>query len=356
MAKRVTMQQIADYLGVSKYVVSKALSGKPGVNAETRKRVIEAASQLGYFAQKTNKAPSIELQDVETSVKKGDREIVLVLMPNVRFQTRQSTYWGAIVDGIADALEKTKLGMVLLTENNVESLSKVLNPEYFLGVITVGLVEAPLLVEIHKMGIPFVMIDYEDPLFPCDTIFNNNFDSSFQLANHLIGLGHRNIQFVGDIHYSRSFYDRWSGLRSSMEENDIQTEFDPELMAVNFVEIEQQFSDWLRRCPRQNMPTAFFCANDVIAVSVITVLARNGIGVPDDVSVTGFDNKEITYNMKPTVTTVHVEKENLGKRAVEVLLRRMREKEAPFEKILISGSLLLRESTAPPREPKVQNK
>ncbi|MBB5325732.1 LacI family transcriptional regulator [Anoxybacillus tepidamans] len=354
MAKKVTIQQIADYLGVSKYVVSKALSGKRGVSADTRKKVIEAASQLGYFAQKTNKAPSIQLQETKLPVKKGEKEIVLVLMTNVRFQTRESTYWGAIVDGISEALEKIKLGMVLLTENNVESLIKVLNLEGFIGVITVGLVESSLLVEVHKMGLPLVMIDYEDPLIPCDMIFNNNFDSSFQLANHLIGLGHKHIQFVGDIHYSRSFYDRWSGLRSSIEENGIKAVFDPDLISIDFFDLEKQFSDWLGKCSKEDLPTAFVCANDVIAVGVISILKKNGIHVPNDVSVTGFDNKEITFNMKPTVSTVHVEKENLGKRAVEVLLRRMREQDAPFEKILMSGSLILRESTAPPRDKKNQ--
>src|SRR5690606_2955624 len=131
-------------------------------------------------------------------------QVVLVLMPNVRFQTKESSYWGRIVDGISAGLDRLGFGMFVVTENNVESLSRVLNPEGFVGVISVGVVSTTLLLEIHRLNLPLVMIDYEDPLIPCDTIFTNNFDSSLSLTNHLIGLGHKRMQFIGDIKYSRS--------------------------------------------------------------------------------------------------------------------------------------------------------
>ncbi|WMT42348.1 helix-turn-helix domain-containing protein [Paenibacillus sp. D2_2] len=90
--KKITMQQIADHLGVSKFVVSKALSGKSGVNEATKNRVIEAASQLGYFAQKNayikNQVGS------EFFSEASGKQSVIVLMPNIRFQTRESLYWG----------------------------------------------------------------------------------------------------------------------------------------------------------------------------------------------------------------------------------------------------------------------
>jgi len=341
MARKVTMQQIADYLGMSKYVVSKALSGKQGVSAATRNKVFDAASKLGYFTQKNSKVGTISLKP-QSSVDQNKRSI-LVLMPNVRFQTRESSYWGRLLNGITDAIESMKIGMVIVTESNISDITTVINPSSIMGVISIGLVTTSLLLEVNKMNVPIVMVDHEDPLLPCDTIFNNNFDCSARLANHLIGLGHTNIQFVGDITYSRSFYDRWLGLRSTLELNKQLAVFDEELCKISSLD---QFTHWLKGKNLSAMPTALMCANDGTAARVISTLLEEGYRVPQDISVTGFDNKEIAYQMTPTITTVNVAKEELGKRAVKMLLTRINEKEAPYEKLLMTGSIMLRESTA----------
>lgn len=346
MSKKVTMQQIANYLGISKYVVSKALSGKEGVNERTRSKVLGAASQLGYFAQKNSKVSHIKLNDLHYPEKQQGERNVLVLMPNVRYQNTESSYWGGIVDGITSGLETLGFGVIVVTETNTRMLSAVLVPNSFLGVISVGLVSSALLLEVQKLNVPVVMIDYEDALIPCDTLFNNNFDSSIKLANYLVGLDHRRIQFVGDINYSRSFYDRWLGLRSVLEENNLSVQLDPDLYMLDVFKIEELFEKWLRKeRPLEEVPSAIVCANDNIAARVISVLDENGINVPSEISVTGFDNKSFTYKQTPTITTVNVAKKDLGKRAVEMLIRRLREKEAPFEKVMLAGMLMLREST-----------
>lgn len=350
MSKKITMQHIADYLGVSKYVVSKAISGKEGVNPVTREKVYEVASQLGYFAQKNKRVNQIQLNKSDTNDKNVSEGNVLVLMPNIRFQTMESAYWGGIVEGIAQGLEKRGLEAVVVTETSVKALSNVLHSTDFLGVISVGFVSTALLLEIEKMKVPIVLIDYEASLLPCDTLFNNNFDSSMNLANYLIGIGHKKIQFVGDINHSRSFYDRWLGLRSALEGQDLPTDL-KDTLTLDIFHIEEAFSNWLHtnKYAKETFPTALFCANDNIAARVITILIESGIKVPEDISVTGFDNKEYTYKKSPTITTVNIAIEDLGKRSVEMLLRRMKEKQAPFEKVMLAGTSMLRESTAVPR-------
>ncbi|WP_100405508.1 LacI family DNA-binding transcriptional regulator [Bacillus solitudinis] len=345
MAKKVTMQQIADYLGVSKFVVSKALSGKEGVNSITREKVFEAASKLGYFAQKNKKVNQIKLEKQITDFEKDHNQVVLVLMPNIRFQNKKSSYWGKILEGLSSKLENAKCGMVVLTENNVENLSNVLNPKGFIGVITVGETSTALLLEVNRMGIPLVMIDHEDPLLPSDTIFNNNFDCSMNLTNHLIGLGHSNIQFVGDVHYARSFYDRFLGFRSALESNDLPFEKEDLLIPLTNEPVLDQMTSWLNNPLKKALPTALVCANDYIAKYVVMALKDSGYCVPDDISVAGFDNMEFSYTMSPTLTTVDIAKQDLGIRAVEMLFRRIQQNHAPFEKLLLAGTIMLREST-----------
>jgi len=98
------------------------------------------------------------------------------------------------------------------------------------------------------------------------------------------------------------------------------------------------------------LPSAFVCANDSIAICVMTVLMKLNIDVPERVSVAGFDNIDDAAKSQPTLSTVHVNKEALGRRSVDALLRRIEHPDEPKEKILLSGDILLRQSTAPAAE------
>ncbi|MNZ61141.1 HTH-type transcriptional regulator DegA [compost metagenome] len=353
MSKKVTMQQIADHLGVSKFVVSKALSGKGGVSESTKERVIQAASQLGYFSQKNAYVKTMKLEQLP-KVTAENKQSVLVLMPNIRFQTKESLYWGRILDGIAARLEENGYGMVIVSEQSVDHFLHFLNPNGILGLIGVGEISTSLLLEVHRIGLPMVLVDHEDMLIPSDTVFANNYESMYRLTKHLIGIGHECLCFVGDISYSRSFKDRYLGFRSACEEMmNVESGSmvkDGDLLTVEGYEREQfkePIKQWaMKRLRINSLPTAMLCANDEIAISTVKALQELGLSIPADVSVTGFDNIEDSYRMTPALTTVHVPKEALGKRAVERLLGRIASRQEPMEKLLLAGDLLYRESTS----------
>ncbi|KGE18633.1 LacI family DNA-binding transcriptional regulator [Paenibacillus wynnii] len=353
MAKKITMQKIADHLGVSKFVVSKSLSGKEGVNETTRERVIQAASQLGYFTQKNayvqgiKRTPSLPNSD-------RNKQSVLVLMPNIRSQTQDSLYWGKIVDGIALALDSEGLGMVIVSEHRADNFINILNPSGILGLVGVGQISTSLLLEVHRIGLPMVLIDHEDPLIPSDTVFANNVDSMTRLTNHLMGIGHTQIHFIGNIRYSRSFRDRWIGFRSALEENGVKSPLQDDTML--FLEgmddgtFKEEFKSWVaKRKKDQSLPTAILCANDFIALTVSDALREEGVQVPGDLSVTGFDNIEDASRGIPPLTTVHVPKEAMGRAAVEKLLARIHNSTAPLEKILITADIVHRDSVDEPK-------
>jgi LacI family transcriptional regulator len=352
MSKKVTMQQIADQLGVSKFVVSKALSGKGGVRDETRERVIQAASQLGYFAQNNayNKAVKAEAAAPLKPPASGKQSVV-VLMPNIRFQTKESQYWGRILDGIGARLEADGFGMIIVSEQSVEHFTHFLNPNGILGLIGVGEVSTPLLLEVHRIGLPIVLVDHEDMLIPTDTVFANNYESMHRLTKHLIASGHRRLAFVGDVAYSRSFKDRFFGFRSAAEDTWGVGCADEWLLTVAGYEPEQfeePIRQWAaRRVKAGSLPTALVCANDSIAIGAIAAMQSLGIAVPEGISITGFDNIEHAARMLPALTTVNVPKERLGARAVERLLDRISSRHGPMEKLLLSSELLYRASSAP---------
>lgn len=353
MAKKVTMQKIADHLGVSKFVVSKSLSGKGGVNETTRERVIQAASQLGYFTQKNAYVQSIK-RTVQGVGGDRNKQSVLVLMPNIRSQTQDSLYWGKIVDGIALALDSEGLGMVIVSEHRADNFVNILNPNGILGLVGVGQISTSLLLEVHRIGLPMVLIDHEDPLIPSDTVFANNVDSMSRLSNHLMGIGHTLLHFIGNIRYSRSFRDRWIGFRSALEESGMRLPMeDDEMLFLEGMDdgsLRDEFKNWInKRKKAKTLPTALICANDFIALTISEVLKEEGFLLPGDISVTGFDNIEDASRGVPPLTTVHVPKEAMGRAAVEKLLSRIHNPSAPLEKILISADIVHRETVAEPR-------
>lgn len=348
MAKKVTMQQIADHLGVSKFVISKALSGKGGVSEATKERVIQAASQLGYFAQKNAYMKNVK-RELPISTASGHKQSVLVLMPNIRFQTKDSLYWGKILDGISARLEEAGLGMVIISEQSIDNFLHVLNPNGILGLIGVGEISTSLLLEVHRIGLPMVLVDHEDPLIPSDTLFANNYDCMHRLTKHLIGIGHKQMIFIGNARYSRSFHDRWTAFRSALEESNIDvTHKEDWLFNLEGIQhFQEQIKQWAGKKQKAGkLPTALICANDMIAIDALHALQELGISVPHDISVTGFDNVEDAYIVKPALTTVHVAKEAMGRKAVDQLLQRIDKKEAPLEKVLLLGEVIYRESIA----------
>lgn len=345
MAKKVTMQQIAEQLGVSKFVVSKALSGKPGVSAITRERVIQTAAQLGYvMAGQTLRATG---EPAAGGDKGGGKSSVIVLMPNIRFQTRDNAYWGRILEGITGELARRNLGMVIINEQT-DKLLDMLNLSGFLGMIGVGLIPTDTLLQVQRLGMPLVLIDHDDPLIAADAVFTNNYDGTVRLVNYLLALGHSRMKFVGDTSFSRSFMERWTGFRATLEQrlgHAVVRERD--LFAIDGGDIgkRESLQAWLLAELRlEEPPTCFVCANDHIALTVMTMLERHGVQVPHDVSVVGYDNIEAAHACKPGLTTVNVPKEILGRKAVEMLLQRADRPVDPLYKTLVSGEFIIRES------------
>jgi len=341
------MHQIAERVGVSKFSVSQALSGKPGVSEETRIRIVRAANDLGYSmkAKTSRKEKSSGIDFIgEKSVSKGT---IIILMPNVRFQSRESLFWGRIIDGVSAALAEREVGVMMVTEGYSDRALKSINPDGVLGLIGIGYISTNLLLEIRYLDIPFVLVDHEDALVPSDSVFMNNYDSMRQMTALVIQKGCHDIRFVGSPAYSRSFHDRWLGFRIVMEEAGLHV---PTAGEDPFLQMEEDaYLIVDREIPKliseRKLPSAFVCGNDFFAYLILKSLVANGVKVPEDVAVTGFDHTDEERDPAlPSLSTIHVPNETLGMRAVEILFHRLTEPDRPFEKTMLHGTVLLRDS------------
>lgn len=342
MKNKVTLQEIAEFTGVSKFAVSRALSGKPGVSPQTREMILKAAGQLGYFKDQSSPPQTRgPLQETDSRKWAG---AVLVLFPNVRYQNRESLYWGPVFDGISTRLNQKGLDIVTLTEPSNDHMFSLLNPQGLLGIVTVGSVSTQNLMDIKKLNIPVVMVDHMDPAFQSDTIFTDNIYAMRQMMTKLVSRGFKKFQFVGHIGDAPSFYERYLGFASVLTDHKIEHQQIPELIGP---EIDQLYDTLSRSLSKHELPELFVCNNDITAMFVIEILKEKGIEVPRDVQVTGFDN---TNDDLPILATVNVDKELLGMRAVDQLLWRILNPGSNYEKLLIQADVIIRELSQSSRE------
>ncbi|WP_026342476.1 LacI family DNA-binding transcriptional regulator [Paenibacillus fonticola] len=337
MRRKVTMQQIADMAGVSKFAVSRALSGKTGVSEQTRAYIVKVAGELGFFEKSKRAAvrPGYHPGDTENS------GTVLVLFPNIRYQNVENKYWGFIYDGISQKLQDNGLDMITLTQPFRDNVTQLFNPKMILGVICVGTVSTQVLLELQSMQLPMVIIDHIDPAIQCDGVFVDNYFMMRKLMAILISKGYQRFQFVGKTSYAFSFEERWRAFQDSLSEYGIAHNQLPQLMTSdNLNEYEGVMS-----IPQEELPQIFVCANDCVALSVYDALNERGIKIPAECGVTGFDNTEYVQQLIPKLTSVHVPKEAMGARAVERLMQRIANRDDCYEKTLLLGDVVLQHST-----------
>ncbi|MCE5170941.1 substrate-binding domain-containing protein [Paenibacillus profundus] len=194
-------------------------------------------------------------------------------------------------------------------------------------------------------GIPTVLIDHHHPAIHIDCILTNNRFSAYEAVQHLFELGHRNIGFMGNISFSPSYYERLDGFQLALR--DLGLDVNPDWIVTDALEQSEYMMQTMKAIRTQ--PTAWFCVNDGLGFLANSTLHQLGFQVPDDVSVCSFDNGQLSRLATPTTTTMSVDLNLFGRKAVEQFFWRMEHKVEPFMELLLPTKLIARESTAAPR-------
>jgi LacI family transcriptional regulator len=335
MEKKVTMQDIADRLNISKNSVSQALSGKPGVSEETRRLVRNTADELGYsysnsrnqkqVEKKTLKNIALIASDYAFSLKSFFGEIYLSIEKELR--ARGMNLFIEPIDSIS--IENLTLPS-LLTNHNID------------GVLILSHISTDYTAKIISTGVPTVLIDHHEPSLQSDSILTNNRFGAFTAVEHLIHLGHQTIAFVGDVDISPSYQERLEGYLLALRRYGIKPK--EAFMLTNAQEHLNEINLFIDNLDDQ--PSAWFCVNDGLGFLVTSVLQQRGLMIPEDVSVCSFDNGQLSQIATPRITTMDIDLNYFGKKAVERLCWRMENKEEPIQEILLPTKLIIRESTA----------
>ncbi|RYG87583.1 MAG: LacI family transcriptional regulator [Alphaproteobacteria bacterium] len=301
---RVTIQNIADQLGISKFAVSRALSGKAGVSEPKRRLIVETAALLGYDAKSRGRKSA-----------KGDK--VEVIFRDRSTASRE--LWVDVQNGIDQEAAAKGYGVSVRWLEDPDELLRV--ESNAIGYIFVGPHPASVLDAALRSALPAVVVNHiVPPLWPKDQISAADVEAGVFVAHYLKSLGHRRVVYThGRLGYPGRLA-RLAGFADAIAEA-----ADMELREIAFS--DDQAAGDLREAVMAMAtsgfePTAFFCGSDTVAVTVVSELMRMGLRVPEDVSVVGHADYAIATRISPQLTTVHMPHREMGVAAVRVLLAR----------------------------------
>jgi LacI family transcriptional regulator len=336
--KTVTIRDVARQADVSPGTASRAINRSPLVNQETRQRVLEIAKQLDYH-------PSV----VARRLSIGKTLAIAVIVP---FFTRPSVL--ERLSGAVSALSQSQYDLVIrdieTPEQRYAGFGDILRQDRVDGALLISLPildnEIPQLV---NADVPIVLIDTNHPaLTSLHSLIGDDLTGGEAATQHLIGLGHRRIGFVGDFvenpFYFASSRDRYYGYLRALQAAGIP--FYPEYYREHQhgrYEARQQAKTILSLADR---PTAIFAASDHQAVGVLEAAREVGLRVPEDLSVIGYHDLEIADVLN--LTTMRQMLFESGQRGVELLLQALDNAHMEPVHEVLPVELVIRHTTGPP--------
>ena len=322
--------------GVSQTTVSLILNDVAGarLSASTRKRVRDAAEALGYaFSKRSGVRPGV-----------NDASVICFVADEYA-----SDPWCAMaLDGAREwACEQgfTVLAIVTRGEAEIEHAIRTQVARQ----TPAGLIFAAI--QTRRIAPPNALSDVPTVLLNCyaadrslPSIVPGELLGGYEATQHLIQAGHRRIGHIHGQPWMDASRDRLKGYRRALAEADIP--FDPDLVRPGNWEPSAGYERTLELMALDRPPTAIFCANDMMALGCYDALKERGLGIPDDVSVVGYDDREIAQFMRPPLTTVLLPHFEIGRQAAEMIIDRTMGSGERRPQIKVECPLIVRQSVA----------
>lgn len=339
MGKRVTIQDIADNLGLSRNTVSKALNNTGVLAEDTRRKILDKAAEMGYgrFIYIQQAAP---VQSAEV------KELALITQ-NMPYGSHFGTF---ALNSFQKKISRNNFRLSMFPARTAEirnlQLPLGLDIDRIEGIVCMELFDSDYIEMLGTLGVPLLFIDtaYNTDFSKvnADFLLMENRASIFSLTDTLIRNGLHRLSFAGNYRHCRSFYERFQGFSDALREHGL-SPVNSQFADSNTFSAPELLEEAVKRL--LVLPDVFVCANDFVAIDLIRVLKKLGIQVPEDVRVTGFDNSAESRIIEPHLTTVNIPSTQIGDIAADMLLSRISEPETPYRIMHVRTTTEFRDST-----------
>lgn len=325
------IQQVAKQAGVSVATVSRVLNGQNTVSSKTRIKVEDAIKKLNY-------EPSMLGRNLRTS----ESRILLILIPSI-----SNPFYLEIIKGVEDTAISQNYNILLCeTDSNPERENiyfDLIKKKVADGIISMDpavnvetlkkLAENYAIIQCSEYeecsGIPYVTIDNEE--------------ASYRAVKHLIKIGHEKIALMNSDEKYLYARQRKMGYQRALEEHGISLnhEYIIHTQHLGFEYGQQAMKKILNL---QDRPTAVFAVSDLLAIGALKEINTNGLHVPNDIAVVGFDKIDFSNMTNPTLTTIAQPMHKMGTVAAKMLIKKIKREDV--ESIILDHELVIRESTS----------
>ena len=349
MGKKVTIQDIADELGISRNTVSKAINNSEGLADATRERVLQKAVEMGY--KQFSYVGSLAAVSGAAAAAATDRPQTQGYQGEIALLTGSFLTHSHFASLMLDKFQReiSQLGYTMNThrvtpvELENKTLPITMNLDQIKAIMCIEMFDWDYDEMLCGLGIPILFVDGPAKRggrnLPADQLYMDNFTEISRFVDDMLKKGFTKIGFVGDYDHCQSFFERYTAFYLTM------------LMAGQKVEdrfvIRQNHREELTEIipDMPELPEVFVCANDFVATDLMQALAAAGKRVPEDVRLCGFDDSAESRLSKPPLTTVHLHPPVIAYSAVHLLISRIKAPSLDYRTIHTETDLIYREST-----------
>lgn len=330
--KEVKLGDIAEKLGVSIVTVSNALKGKKGVSEEMRDKITRTAEEMGYHSAPREK-------------KVRDSHMIGVVVAERYVKEFPSFYMEVYKNISQEAMKRGSLTMLEVASQEKEDLEEKFSAFQDCdveGVILIGEMKKRYIDAVRReyQKVPIVCVDYYDVYDDMDYIVTDGFDGMEQMTRLMIKEGIRDLAFVGTVNATQNITDRYLGYCKALDRAGIE---DAKYNIIPDRDATGEVFDLNPQLP-EKLPQGFVCNCDRTALVIIRKLREQGLRVPEDVSVVGFDNYPPDASGGRQLSTYQNDEEVLARLSIHTMIRRIEGRKKPEGIRIVEGSVIRGES------------
>ena len=332
-----TISDVAKRAGVSVATVSRVINGVPSVQAASIEAVNRAIAELQYRPN-----------SIGRNLRRAETNRIIVLQPSIA-----NPFFSKVVRGIEAEARESGYQIMLCDTDNDQAREQM-----YLDMLECRVADGAIFITSCKEPSAYRNIAERHPVIHCCEFYDDDALSSVTMDNvaaakaaieYLIGIGHRRIGFISAYNKYLTVGQRYRGYLQALADAGIKA--DPTLTLEAGPIHDDQIWDHTLKCAAgfarmKNPPSAIFCSSDMVAIATIHALKAEGLRVPDDISVMGFDDIEMARLFDPGISTVNIPKHVIGREAFRLLIKRLEQPNAHTERIIAEHSIVVRSSTA----------
>lgn len=339
MEKRATMVEVGELAGVSQATVSLVLNGVPNarVSRATRRRVLDAAETLGYRRGKAHPVPE------------GRQRVIGLIIDEVS----TTPFAAPFIEGARDeaALQGVTVATFCTRSDPLleQAAIDLLVAQKTIGIIYASLITRQVSVPDSYAELPIVLLNCYERKLRYPSVVPGDIVGGFTATEALLRAGHRRIAHFAGETFLEASVDREKGFRQAMDKWDVPVQ--DQLVTLGGWTIRAGRERALELLSQPNPPTAIFCFNDRMAIGCYEAARMLGMRVPEDISIVGFDDEDLSAYLDPRLSTMVLPHDEMARWAVGQLLDgyEAADQDERLQKIKIECEFIERESIAPPR-------